>query len=209
MEQTGRDLYILFSATPYRMGKLIRFVTREPYNHVSMALERDLRTLYAFARRYYNTPLYGGFVTEEPCRYRHNGVTARILLCRIPVTEDQWEHLQNRFSHMSSQAERYLYNHLSALMAPLHRKVRVRDAYTCAEFTVSVLQELGLDFSSNQFYSIGDIANKLAPYQIYTGDFPTASEEAGPFFDHQPLPRTCYLSIRDILALVWRKAAVF
>lgn len=206
MENTDRYLYILFSATPYRMGKLIRFVTGEPYNHVAIGLERDLQTLYAFARRYYNAPLYGGFVAEEPCRYHHNGVTAQIRLCRIPVTEAQWKSLQQRLEKMNSRSDRYLYNHLSALMAPFHRKVPVKDAFTCVEFTVSVLQELGFDFSPRRFYSIGDIADALAPYEVYTGDFPTFQSETGAFFDPLPLPYRWFVSVRDILALVWRKA---
>ena len=205
MQESTKYLYILFSATPYRMGKLIRAATREPYNHVSIAMERDLRTLYAFARRYYNTPFYGGFVNEVPARYHHKGRTARILLCRIPVTGEQWKGLQQRFAHMTDQAERYIYNHLSALMAPFHRRIRVKDAYTCAEFTVSVLRELGFDFDGG-FYSIGDIADRLAPYEIYAGPFPTPAEDSGTFFDRQSLPRTCYLSARSFLALFWRKA---
>lgn len=207
MEKSGKYLYILFSATPYRMGKMIRFVTGEPYNHVSIAMDRDLRTLYTFARRYRNTPLYGGFVTEKPCRYHKNGVTAKICLCQIPITDAQQAHLSWRFAHMANEAERYIYNHLSALMAPFHRKIQVKDAYTCAEFTVSVLQELDMDFSGQRFYSIGQIAEKLAPYVVYTGDFPTPPEETGSFFQRQSLSRTWYLSVRDILALVWRKAA--
>lgn len=208
MEESGRYVYILFSATPYRMGKMIRFVTGEPYNHVSIAMEQDLQTLYAFARRYRNTPLYGGFVTEGPCRYHKNGDSAKICLCRIPITEAQRSQLNLRFSHMAAEAERYIYNHLSALMAPFHRKIHVKDAYTCVEFTVSVLQELGMDFSTRRFYSVGEIAKKLSPYVIYTGDFPTPPEETGSFLQRQSLAKAWYLSARDILALVWRKTAM-
>ena len=199
-------LYVLFSATPYRMGRMIRLVTGEPYNHVAIAMEEDLKELYAFARRYYHTPFYGGFVTEHPYRYHHNGSTAQIRLCRLPISDDQWQSLQQRLSHMRAHPSRYLYNHLSALMAPFHRKITVRDAFTCAEFTVSVLQALGLDFSSRKFYSIGDIAGKLEAYQIYSGDFPTPPEENSSFFDPHPIRHPIFASTRDFLALLWRKA---
>lgn len=206
MKTQQKYLYVLFSATPYRMGRMIRFVTGEPYNHVAIAMEEDLNELYAFARRYYHTPFYGGFVTEHPYRYHHNGSTAQIRLCRLPVSEDQWQQLRQRLSRMSANPERYLYNHLSALMAPIHRKVTVKDAFTCAEFTVSVLQDLGYDFSDRLFYSIGDIADKLDPYHYYDGKFPVPPEENSPFFDRHPVRHPIFASTRAFLALLWRKA---
>lgn len=198
-------LYVLFSATPYRMGRMIRFVTGEPYNHVAIGLEEDLRELYAFARRYYCTPFYGGFVTEHSCRYHHNGSTAQIRLCRVPVTEEQWQQLHRRMAHMRDRARHYLYNHLSAAAAPLHIKINVRDAYTCAEFTVSVLQELGLDFEVCKFYSIGDISRKLEKYRFYDGAFPVPPEEDTSFFAPHPIRHPLFASARDILKLFWRK----
>lgn len=204
MEQ--KYLYVVFSATPYRMGTAIRAVTREPYNHVAIAMEKDLRKLYAFARRYYRTPFYGGFVTEAPCRYHHRGRVAAIRVCRVPVTEAQWEALRSRLEDMSARADHYLYNHLSAAAAPLHRKIRVRDAYTCAEFAVSVLKELDYGFHPRRFYSIGAIAGALEPYRVYDGDFPLPPDSKDPFFAPRSLPGTLLLTARDLAALFWRKA---
>lgn len=198
-------LYILFSATPYRMGRFIRFVTGEHYNHVAIGTEESLKELYAFARRYYHTPFYGGFVTEKPCRYVHNGVTADIRLCRLPLTTRQWTQLQDMLETMRSRPDKYLYNHLSALTAPLHRKVRVRDAFTCAEFTVSILSRLGFDFDANRFYTIGDIVRRLESYHIYTGDFPASGGSDPGYFQPQSMPHTLALSARDLLRLFWRR----
>lgn len=199
-------LYVVFSATDYRLGRCIRFITGEPYNHVSIATEQDLSDLCAFARRYYHTPLYGGFVTEQPCRYHHKGRTARIALYRLPVTQQQYELLQQRLAKMNARADRYLYNHLSALAAPFHRKITIRDAYTCAEFTVSILQQLGFGFSTRKFYTIGDIRQKLAPYHIYAGEFPLPNQQGSRFFDTSAVPHPVLASTRDILRLLWRMA---
>ena len=199
-------LYVLFSATPYRMGQWIRRVTGEPYNHVALATEENLSAMYAFARRYYRTPFYGGFVQERPCRYRLGGVSAQVQIYRLPLTSRQWDTLQERLHAMQSQPQRYLYNHLSALAAPLHRKVRVRDAFTCAEFAVSVLSMLGFDFDPNRFYTIGAIARRLEDYHIYTGDFPETYREDPQFFAAKPLRHPIAASTQSILALLWRKA---
>lgn len=206
MPDDQKYLYVLFSATPYRMGRWIRRITGEPYNHVAIATEEDLKQLYAFARRYYRTPFYGGFVEEHPCRYHHNGVTADIRLYRLPLTQRQWDTLQTLLAGMREQSERYLYNHLSALAAPLHIKVRVRDAFTCAEFAVSVLSTLGFDFDANRFYTIGGIARRLDEYHIYTGRFPIKGETDPSFFAPRPLSHPVFASTRSFLILLWRKA---
>lgn len=198
-------LYILFSATPYRMGRWIRFVTGEPYNHVSIATDEDLRECYGFARRYYQTPFYGGFVTEHPSRYCHNGNISRIRLYRLPLTQLQWQKLSGILEHMRCHAEQYLYNHLSVLTAPVHLKVQVKDAFTCAEFVVTVLSSLGFDFDPSRFYTIGGIAKRLEDYHVYTGKFPTEEETDASFFQEHPLRHPFFASARSFFALLWRK----
>lgn len=187
---------------------MIRFVTREGYNHIAIATEADLNTLYAFARRYYRTPLYGGFVTEHPYRYHHKGRTASIRLCRLPISDAQAERLASRLKSMGEQSQHYLYNHLSALAAPIRKKVNVPDAFTCAEFAVSVLSEMSYDFDPDRFYTIGDIAEQLAPYQVYEGSFPTPATADTGFFTPRPIPHPIRTSVRDIFALVKRKISV-
>lgn len=204
MEAQQRYLYVLFSATPYRMGRFIRFMTGDDYNHVSIGTEEDMTNLYAFARRFYHTPFYGGFVKERPCRYRHNGVAAKAKVYRLPLTNRQWNKLQDILSSMRLEADRYLYNHLSALLAPLHIKVRVKKAYTCAEFAVSVLSSLGFDFNPRHFYTIGDISDRLECYHFYSGDFPVCDEIDPAFFDPRPVAHPIAVSTRDILRLFWR-----
>ena len=208
MDGSQDCIYVLFSATPYRMGRVIRLVTGEPYNHVSIAMEENLRELYAFARRHYHTPLYGGFVTEHPARYHHKDAAAQISLYRLPVSHAQKASLYRRLAQMGADPERYLYNHLSALAAPFHRKITLRDAFTCAEFTVSVLQELGLDFQTGKFYSIGDIAKKLEEHRFYEGVFPLPPDDADVFFAPYPVAHPLFATARDFLALFGRKTTI-
>ncbi len=199
-------LYILFSATPYRLGRWIRLATGEPYNHVAIATEEDLREYYGFARRYYQTPFYGGFVTERPSRYRHEDRISSIRLYRLPLTQSQWTQVESLLDHMRSCPERYLYNHLSAMMAPIHIKIRVKDAFTCVEFVVMVLSRLGFDFDAARFYTIGGIAERLERYCVYTGSFPAPAEEEHSFFQDCPVRHPLYASARSIFQLLWRKA---
>ena len=198
------NIYIIFSATPYRIGSMIRRVTKEQYNHVSLSLDESLTKMYAFARRHYYTPLHGGFVQESPSRYIHNGQSADICLCRLPISQAQFEALKAELAQMYENKELYLYNHLSALTAIAHKRIAVKDAYTCVEFCVKILHELGFEISPNQFYSVGDLQNLLKSYIIFTGPIPQVCEKDAAFFAKQPILSPIVYTLRDMLRLIPR-----
>ena len=61
-----RQIFILVSQTGTGMAKLIRCVSRYPYNHVSLTLDPSLTKWYSFARYVRDVPLHGGLVSESP-----------------------------------------------------------------------------------------------------------------------------------------------
>lgn len=168
-----KNLYVVFSATPYRMGKAIRMVTHFEYNHVALALS-ETGSLYSFARKYSNVPLCGGFVQESPLRYRNRDRRARILVCRVPVTETQHETVANHLRAMQQEERRYLYNLFSAAAAPLHRRVPLPRSYTCVEFVVALLgmADVLTEEERSRFWSISALMKHLAPFEVYRGPFP-------------------------------------
>lgn len=174
------SVYIVFSSTPYRIGKFIRKFTGEPYNHVSIALDPELNKMYGFARRYYRTPFYGGFVKESLSRYHVNGVSADICICKLPVTPLQYQDLSRFLEGMYQNQNAYPYNHLSAAAAPLRRPVKLRDAYTCVEFCVHILHSLGVELDPDKYYTVGDVEKQLRSYAVYVGPAPPSTQ-----FDHE------------------------
>ena len=79
-----KKLYVVFSATPLKVGSMIRTVTGEKYNHVSISFSPRLKTLYSYARYYKKAPLYGGFVKENAERYQNKGKTLIFLFVQFP-----------------------------------------------------------------------------------------------------------------------------
>lgn len=199
-------LYVVLSATPYRMGHMIRRVTGEPYNHISIATDESLTRLYSFARRYYRLPLYGGFVAESPARYHHKGITSQIRVYRLRVPERRWKKLVAALEEMEQHRDHFLYNHLSVLAAPIHRKISIQDAYTCAEFVVAVLNNLGFGFDPERFYTIGEIGQALEEHLFYQGDFPAPAQEDPEFFRHKPVNHPNLTCTRVMMQLCWRLA---
>lgn len=169
-------VYLVFSCTPYRIGKMIRHFTKEPYNHISIALDEDLTRMYSFARRHHCTPFYGGFVRESLSRYCINNVPANISVCKLSVTKERFVWLEATLTEMENNKEYYLYNHISAACAMMHRTARRKDAYTCVEFCVSLLQELGFSVDPAQYYTVGDLETMFFKDNIYLGPIPTAKE---------------------------------
>lgn len=197
-------IYIVFSATPYLMGRAIRRITGESYNHASIALDENLTRMYGFARRYYRIPLYGGFVKESHARYHVNGKTANIRLCRLPVTREQYEGIESRLATMHSRAEDYIYNHISALAALFHRPIPAKNAYTCVEFCIEILHSAGVDLEPGKFYSVGDVEKLLRPFVIYTGPMPDGGEEDAAYYAKRPVFSPTWVTLREIFRLLPR-----
>ncbi len=196
-------IYIVFSSTPNRVGRLVRKFTREEFNHASIALDQNLTQMYGFARRFYRTPLYGGFVKESLSRYHQNGQASHICVCKIPVTAEQYKELEQLLTKMENDSDHYLYNHLSALGAVMHRRVYVKDAYTCIEFCVDILHKLGVDIDPKQHYTICQVAQMLLPYSIYEGSMPEGNYDAE-FYAKRPVPHPLFTTLRDMLKLLPR-----
>lgn len=197
-------VYIVFSATPYKIGKMIRSFTKDAYNHASIALDEDLTRMYGFARRYRKVPLYGGFVRESTSRFNPNGVNSSVKIHRIPVSEETYAALEARMDAMYQNREEYLYNHLSFLAFPLKRPVPIRDAYTCLEFCVEILYSIGFDVAPGKYYSIGDILTLLEPYTVYEGLMPQTGAYDADFYAKRPLSHPTLTSVKCILDLVPR-----
>lgn len=163
MDQTYslHSVYIVFTSTASGMGKLIRFCTNYPYNHVSLSFDPELSVMYSFARKNRCIPLAGGFVTEFPGRYSASpNVTTAIY--RILLKEEEYRRLVWLIRHFSSNKKRMVYNTLNALLSLCNKKVPIKNAYTCVEFVSNVL-------GYHDVITIRDLQNSLSPCLFYTG----------------------------------------
>lgn len=165
----NKYFYLLFSATPYKMGHLVRCFTRSDYNHVSIMLDPNYEEMYSFARRNYYHPFYGGFVKESTDRFCLNGDVAEVKVCKIPISEDRLLNLKKRLNYMQENEHEYLYNFLAIFGVAFKRNIKVKNAYTCIEFAVDVLSKSNFDISPNQYYDIYGLETLLDKYVIYQG----------------------------------------
>ena len=197
MEQ---HLYVVFSTTAYRLGKIIRLLTGENYNHVSVSLDESFTQMYSFGRHYYRTPLYGGFIKESPARYYIGPEPANIQVCKIPVTQAQYDAISQQIAQLQQSKDQYLYNHLSALAALLHVRWKIQDAYTCVEFCADLLTQLDISVKP-QFYSVDSLRTQLQEYVDYTGPMNRPGDDPE-FFKKLPFGYVCRKTISSWLGLI-------
>ena len=166
-------VYIIFSSTPFKLGKLIRKVTNYKFNHVSVCIDAEETTVYSFARHFKDFPFYGGFVKESSARYIHNDECAYVKLCAIPVTDDQHVKLKRFVAEMEKHPDKYIYNHFSAVGSLFHKKVKIKNAYTCVEFVTTLLNECDVmpEIDIRKYYPMKDLEKSLNQYVVYEGSF--------------------------------------
>lgn len=164
-------IYVVFTSTPCGVGRFLRTVTRYHYNHVSVSLSPRLTPLYSFARYYKNAPFYGGFVQESLLRYQNGERCADALVCAVPLSARQAERAREFLSGVEGEADRYVYNMLSAACFPLRHRVLIENSFTCVEFAVRVLAESGSEDSPGRddFCTVRQLAERLRRYAVYEG----------------------------------------
>lgn len=192
-----RFLYVILSSTPYKIGDMIRLLTKSTYNHVSLSVDPLFKELYSFARHYRNTPFYGGFVRENANRFLCKGKSSTVEIFALPITDEQYFEAKRIFAQMQGDSQSYVYNFLSAILYPLHKRVCLPNAYTCVEFAVDFLGKLGirLNIDPTYSYTISELQEELAAFSVYRGVCPvTYADDCGLLFENRQ-------TLQDAIAL--------
>ena len=169
--ENQRFLYVVFEKTTLGMGKFIRLVTGFPYNHAGISISPKIEQICSFSRRYKNAPFYGGFVEESPLRLKGKTKIAKIMICAVPVSEEDFFAAKSKLGFLSEHSEEYIYNMISAAVFPFGKRVRIEKSFTCAEFVLGFLKKYAKvpALKNRNFCSIRELCEILSPYKIYEG----------------------------------------
>lgn len=139
------NIYFLLSHSGSMFSKAIRMGTREPYTHVSIALDRNLSELYSFGRIKPYNPVIGGFVQEDISggTYKRFPKT-RCALYSLKITKKQYKQLKKELNKFKKESDKYGYNLIGVVSAafnyPIHREYR----YFCSQFVSELLLKSGI-----------------------------------------------------------------
>lgn len=185
------NLYVLLTKTPLKTGKFLRRVTGYEYNHCSLSFDSDFKVLYSFSRKYKNSTFYAGLVKESSLRYTANEQKTKVKIFKIGLTEETYIKLKDYLEDLKKHEDEYIYNYLSILTYLFHKRVNVKKAYTCCEFTVHILKDFCeiAKLKEKDYCSIKELSEKLDEYKIYEGTFTSQNNswENDVYLIHQPL----------------------
>lgn len=165
------NVYVIMTSTLSKFGKVVRTLTGDEFNHLSISLNNDLSDMCAFARRKYKTPLDAGFVHERLEYYTLNGDNSvRAKIYKIPVTSKQYYRLSSLLTEIENDPE-YMYNLFSALTYPFIGGFRTYKAYTCVEFVATVLDKTDIiHIDKAHKVTPEEYGNIISKYEYYVGN---------------------------------------
>ncbi len=156
-----RCLYVMASRTDTGIGRMIRFVSGYPYNHISVTLDGSLRSWYSFARYVQDAPFYSGFVRESAQRFCAEGGDAQVRIYAVPIPEKHAAGLEKLLPLANRTDSGLIYNYFEALACSMGFPLSVPQCYTCLSFACELL-----DLSC---HSIRQLCEELEPRLIYEG----------------------------------------
>jgi hypothetical protein len=157
-----RIVYVLLSRTNTGIGRLIRIFMRGRYNHVALALDSSLLTMYSFARLHIDAPLAGGFLSETPAHYLYGGHDAEVKLHAVEMTEAEYAAFRRELARFLNDPRHIIYNLLDALYLPFGKRKQIEDAHTCVSFAAHML-------NLETIGAVIDMENALKGKEIYCG----------------------------------------
>ena len=166
-----RCLYVMVSRTDTGVGRLIRTVSKFPYNHVSVTLDGSFRSWYSFARYVQDAPFYSGFVREDPQRFCFGTGDAQVRIYAVQIPEKHAADLEMLLPLANRTDSGLIYNYFEALASCLGFQVTVPQCYTCLSFASELLD--------TPYHSIQDLCAALAPWLIYEGSLAALVPEPG------------------------------
>lgn len=167
----GRYLYVMISQTDTAMARLIRTLSRYPYNHVSMTLDPEFRSWCSFARYHQDAPFYSGFIKEPVERFLAKTGDAHVRIFRLEITKDKARRIEQLFLQAGRKETRLIYNYFDAAASVLNLKIAIAGSYTCLSFACAVI--------GRQYRQIEDLNDALEPNLYYEGSLADLVPDSG------------------------------
>ena len=165
-----KAIYVIISRTHTKFGGIVRFFSGSRFNHAAIALDKEMRQWYSFARKKKSNLLSAKFVKENLARYVEFQGAVNCNIYKIPVSDEDYQKVQKRLRELSYD-DTYLYNYISILTYPILGGVRCRKTFTCVEFVCWILNSVGISLSKEQNkMSPDELSEDLRKYLCYSGD---------------------------------------
>lgn len=161
-------IYIILTQTGTAPARFFRFLTKKPYNHVSLASSHDLSEMYSFCRTYKLLPLPSTFNKERvgkgalgsfsfiPCK-----------IYRVKVTAKQKEKYCKIIKHFCNNRQFYSYNMLGLIPLYLNIDWPRKKNFVCSQFVACTMKYIGIELKKPYSLYIPDDFHKFPNSELY------------------------------------------
>lgn len=162
-------IYIVLSQSYTVLAKLIKFVTKDKYSHISLSFDEECTNMYSIGRKYTYCPFIGEYKEESI----YDGVfnlnkNAEILIYELNVTKNQYENIRKLLSKYGNSSKGY--NFIGLILAIFNKKIN-RKKYYCSEFIYKILSDEGVNIfpKTNNIVKPMDFTGIMGLNKIYEG----------------------------------------
>lgn len=131
-----KKIYIVFSQTNTLLSKIIKFVTKNEFSHVSISFDKECKTMYSFGRKYDSNPFYGIFKIENINTGLFKKNNAKIAIYEVEVQEIIFKNIKRNIKKIEKENKGY--NILGLLLAIFNFRIK-RKKFYCSEFVYNIL----------------------------------------------------------------------
>ena len=167
-----KKIYIAITQTGTILSRIVKLVTRDKYNHISIALSESLCDLYSFGRINPYNPFHAGFVRESPT----TGTFARFYKTDAVILEKKidaviYEKIKRELESMYESRAQYKYNYLGLLAGFVGRNIRTEHSFYCSQFVQYILSKhgVGLRLGESELVCPNDFLHLPESRIIYEG----------------------------------------
>ncbi|MBQ9279721.1 MAG: hypothetical protein IJ215_01560 [Clostridia bacterium] len=140
-----KKIFIILTQSGTGISKILKFVTKDKYNHSSICLNDDFQTFYSFGRKNPYFILPGGFIIENA----FTNVFARFssIPCMIlekEVSEEQYTKIQQIIHEFSINKNNYSYAVLTLFFADTKLSFTNKNKFFCSQFVAKILNDINI-----------------------------------------------------------------
>ncbi|MDF2821423.1 MAG: hypothetical protein K0R15_1864 [Clostridiales bacterium] len=170
----NKDIFLVLSQSCTNFAKVIRYYTKEPYAHVSLAFDEDLEEMYSFGRKRTTNPFAGGFVNERVDGGTYARYAQKVCIYKLEINEDQYTQLRQYIDEFKKNSEKHTYNIVGIAGVVVGVPIKRKYKYFCSQFVAYILQKSGIDLVDKPYEaaSPSDFREKLEEIgadKIYEG----------------------------------------
>lgn len=168
----SQKIYIVLTRTSTNLSKIIRLLTRRPYNHISLALDSKLYQLYSFGRRRPKNPFVTGFVREDiKTGFYHYFNDTLCIVYEMEITLEQKAKLMEYLKPFMANPLKYRFNFVGLITCGMHIPFSLKNKYFCSQFVSEALDKSGILSINRDFRLVhpADFIDLLHAKEVYQG----------------------------------------